>query len=315
MRFFLILVLLYLPFSICAQNRATIDITLQNTKRIKVERRSIFEKPVNYNLTKIDEEHYSLNYFDNKPGVIYINGRPILVTPGDDVKLMYKLIVWDDESFKDTITATGNNAKNYTFSNFVTVRKIDGEVYLDFKNVKYQNNSLAFYADLAKFHAFRLKYYNFYLHKYSYDKSFIDYIARATNFEFLSNAIYFESELATYNKKQFPAFSEKVSTAFLNTNFIPADTSYTYRMEETFSAFFYNLTHIKFNPIDSEKNFDNLLNYIVKYPNPFVREYFFYFLITKYNKVWAKYRPKDIIPVIQNIKNPAIKNALKNYTY
>lgn len=72
---------------------------------------------------------------------------------------------------------------------------------------------------------------------------------------------------------------------------------------------------MEFYPAESKKNFEGLLNFAIKYQDPFVKEYFLYFLIVDYHNAWKKFRPNDMIPIIQNIKNPAIKNALKGYDY
>ncbi|MFI5136392.1 MAG: hypothetical protein ACHQIM_01105 [Sphingobacteriales bacterium] len=318
MKLFFLSLILFFPFCVFAQSTATVDITFQNAKIIKIERRPFFKfkKPDNFKITILDKTHYLLNYLDTKPGVVFINERPVLITPGDDVKLTYKLIVWDYEDFKDTISATGNNAKNYTYSNFATgTRLIKGDIFPDLRIVKYQTNSLALYADLVKAYAFRDAWYDSFLKKYGYDKSFADYIKRTNNIEFLVNAVALETELATNYKKQLPPFAEKVHAAFQNTDFIPADTNYTYRMEETFYTFFWHLAHEEFYPLDSRKNFDSLLNFVIKYPNPFVKEYFLFFFIIDYNKIWREFRPESLVKVIKSIKNPAIKEALKNYTY
>ncbi|MFP3637057.1 hypothetical protein, partial [Bacillus sp. SIMBA_033] len=73
-----------------------------------------------FTLEKIDNSHYIINYIYDKPSMVYINQRPVLITPGDDVNLTYRVIVWNDQEFKDTVQAAGNNAINYTFSNFFT---------------------------------------------------------------------------------------------------------------------------------------------------------------------------------------------------
>lgn len=235
-----IALILSIPFSVSAQSRATVDISFQNIEITKIERRSFFkfQKTDNFKLTKLDETHYILNYLDTKPGVVYVNQRPILITPGDNVKLTYKLIVWDYEHFADTLSATGNNAINYTYSNFVTPKLIKGDKFPDLRSEKYQTNSMALYADLVKAYAFRDTYYDSYLKQYGYDKNFTAYVKRINNIEFLSNALSLATELASGYKKQYPAFAEKVHAAFLNTNFMAADTNYTYRMEEVFYAFF-----------------------------------------------------------------------------
>ncbi|WDF80736.1 hypothetical protein PQ469_12035 [Mucilaginibacter sp. KACC 22773] len=306
-----------LPFLVNAQSTATVAITFQNAKYTKIEKHSFFKfkKPDNFVLKKIDNEHYKLDYLDSKPGVLYVNKRPILITPGDNVKLTYKLIIWDDENFKDTISALGKNAKNYTYSNFLNTRLVKGDSFPDLRNVKYQNDPEALYTALVNAYAFRLTYYNAPLKVYGYDKSFSDYVKRINNIEFLSHALSLETELGEQHKKQHPVFAKKVREAFFNTSFIAADTNYTYRMEETFYAYFWHLAHAEFAPLNSRKNFDGLLTFIINYPNSFVRDYFLSFLIIDYNDSWNKFRPQSIMAVVQAIKNPSLKELLRNYDY
>ena len=94
-----------------AQKTASIAITLKNSKDINVEQLVFFEQPSSYSLerpsddelriqfnkglnlprsaffsvSKIDDYHYLLKYRSDKPEMVYINYRPIYITPGDSV--------------------------------------------------------------------------------------------------------------------------------------------------------------------------------------------------------------------------------------
>lgn len=311
------LLLFFSPFFALAQTTATVNITFQNCVQYKIERNAFLrlKKPDNFKITQIDQTHYVLNYMDTRPGSVFVNERPILITPGDNVQVTYRMIVWNDDEFRDTISAVGNNAINYTYSNFVTNGRVTGDFFPDFREDQYQNNPTALYDGLIKGYAFRDAYYGSNLEKYSYSTNFKEFIKRFNNLERVFYLLELETEFANNNRVLLPVFSQKAHDLFYNTYFVPSDTCYTKRMEEMFDYFFWHICHVEFAPVDSKANFDKVLDFAMKYHDPFVKEYFLYFIIVDYNELWKKYKTKDAIAAIQKIKNPAIKESLKNYTY
>lgn len=235
--------------------------------------------------------------------------------PGDDVKLTYKVIVWNDREFQDTVYAKGNNAINYTFSNFFTPRLIKGDRFPDLRTVKYQNDPVALYNDLVGAYEFRNTYYNSFLKKYHYNNTMSAYITRANHIQFLLNALQLEKEVAKKYNKHWPKFHDMVCKAFMATKFVPEDTDYSDRMEQTIYSFFMNLAQIEYKNIETKQSFDYLLDFIVKYPDSFVKEYFLFFLITEYNRSWKKFRPENMLAEIKNIKNPKIIKVIAEYDF
>lgn len=342
---FSFIVLILKPGLTIAQETASVDITFENATYHRIERPSFYQKfKANYtssknfdgpafvqaymsskpgdesqqsdrfNLTKLSESHYMLHYRYKQPGIVYINMHPVLISPGDNTKVVYKREA-SNRGSKDTIIATGSNPRNYTFSNFFNSRLVKGDNFPDLRSAKYQTNGALLYDDLVKAYSFREAYYNSFLRKYNYEASLSAFIRRANHIEFLSHALSLETELAENYKGQLSPFSERMNNAFARTNFIQADTNYTYRMEELFNAYFWSLTHTRYKNINVRENFDSLLKYINGYPNSFVKEYFLFFLIAEYNDAWKKYRPENRITIVKGIKNPAIKEALQNYDY
>lgn|GEM_PF-6993142 len=49
----------------------------------------MLQRPLNYEVKKHDKQNYSIIYRGNKPKVLYLNDRPIYITPGDHVQLEY----------------------------------------------------------------------------------------------------------------------------------------------------------------------------------------------------------------------------------
>ncbi len=299
------------------QKKTTIFITLENTNKLNIERRSFFRKQPVYDLAKIDDQHYVLNYLPDKPGMIYIHGRPMLITPYDDIKLTYRLIVYTYDTFRDTLIAEGKNAENYTFSNYTTFsdpvkkRTID-DFYPDFKSDKYRNNMRGYFNDIIKNKKLSDKYLDSLLSKKNYDQKLIDYLNRSRWGIFFFGVRYYEDMLAQNSSNQLTGFSKKVDSLFSSIDFIPSDSCYSAEMENSFRLYFGHLTKIRFKPLNTEDNFEKLFSFVRNYPNPFVREYFLYFLISDYKSMLRKSHWNDMKKFIADIKNPEIIAELKN---
>lgn len=342
MKLRIILSILIFPFYVLAQKTAKVEITFENSKYRVIEKPLFFkfnkqfdptkseleflteyvrdksgeltQNSDRFTLEKINNAHYVINYVYDKPSMVYINQRPVLITPGDDVKLTYRVMVWNDQEFKDTVLAVGNNAINYTFSNFFTPRLIKGDRFPDLRTVKYQNDPVALYKDLISAYTFRKQYYNSFLQKYHYNKEMFAYLTRANHIQFLLQGLQLEKEIAKGYKNHWPVFRDMLHKAFVTTKFDPKDTDYSDRMEQTIYAFFTNVAQLQYKNVLSKQSFDSIYEFIAKYPDSFVKEYFLFFLVSEYNGSWKKFRTKSMLSAIKNVKNPEILKAIARYT-
>jgi len=71
----------------------------------------------------------------------------------------------------------------------------------------------------------------------------------------------------------------------------------------------YHLVHITFKHVNAKSEFDALYSYIKAYENPFIREYFIYFLMVDNKNLIEKFKPQDIQELTRNITNKNIINA------
>lgn len=312
--FYMISMIMYFPIYGQSQT-AMINITLQNTNKIRVDRRSsIFKRPTNYILEKTDEAHYILKYFGKQPDILTFNFRDIFINPGDQVSLTYIFNSRIDGNIKDSLIATGSNYSNYLFSNARKAKQIDNP-YPNEDDSKYKNNLGAFYADVVKFHKSFDDFYGSRREKIGPDKRLLDYLKREGHLQFLMNLMYFSGEFYKQKNPQLPLFLEKFDSDFKHTKFIPTDTIYGCKMEDAFRAYLYHLVHTKFGGTSTKNNFTKLYLEIKQYPTLFVKEYLLYFLLTDSKDLVVKYRPQDIQSEIKKIQNPSIITALRDVPY
>jgi len=289
-----------------------VEVTLQNVNKLTVERQVLFDKPTNFELSKVDDSHYILNYLWSKPGILYLNSHPVFITPGDSIQLLHKVILKTSNVYRDTIIAKGNNSGNYTFSNFVD-KRLPGGHFPELSDNRYKGDINLLYNDLKAYFSFRTRQYEALFAKGNYSKELVDFIKRKKRLDFLSVLVNFEGDILKQYPNQIANFSQKVESEFLNTVFIPSDTSYTRRMEEIFKNYLYRLVYFKGNGIKTEKDFSSTINRIQAYPNPFVREYLLCFLVIDYNEIWKKYENENSRSLVKHIKNPVISNEMKKY--
>jgi len=320
-----------------AQKTASIAITLKNSKDINVEQLAFFEQPSSYSLerpsddelriqfnkglnlprsaffsvSKIDDYHYLLKYRSDKPEMVYINYRPIYITPGDSVQLTDKMKVSDRNSEQDTLIAYGKNSSNYMFSNYLfnrTLLKHKPEA----KNVKYDQNIQLFYDDLVKFYKLNDDFFQPLYTSKGCAKSLIDYLSRKRRIDFLFDLYYFEQEFQTNKHSQLSKFSGLIDSTFENTKFNPGDTSFSFAMENVFRGYFKRLVNVKFNRLTSKNDYDHLYSNINKYPNPLIREYLLYFFAMNYYKDPKNFNAAEVDALVEESKNANIRKAFKD---
>lgn len=229
------------------------------------------------------------------------------------MQLTHRIILRTATIFRDTLIAKGRNEGNYVYSNFTERRRAVDRSYPEIANKKYKGNALGFYNDLVNYFSIRGKYVDALFSKIGSSRTLVDFMKRKRRLDFLSNLVYFEEQIAKKDPDQLPAFSQKLEADFRSTVFIPSDTAYTRRMEEIFKNYLYHLVYIKCNGVATGKDFDNLINYIQAYPNPFMKEYLLCFLITDYNGIWKKYKSPRATGLVENINNPILIGELKKY--
>ena len=318
------------------QNTASVAITLENTKSINIERNNFFEQAHNYslvrlpddelsiqfnkgyelpkllnlNVSKIDDYHYLLRCRSDKPEMVYINYKPIYITPGDSVQLTYKMTGQEMNTIQDSIIAYGKNNCDYTFSNYTFNRALL-KYRPDIKSAVYKLNSELYFKDLARFYQLNDTFFNSLFTKKGCAKPLVEYLGRKRRVDLLFDLFYYEEQLQYNNNTQLNRFSDLIDTAFAKSNFKPADTSYSFVMENVFKGYFKYLVNVKFNRLKSKNDYDNLYSYVKNYPKPFVRDYFLYFLAMNYDKNPLNINAAEVDKLLEESNNLNIKNAIK----
>lgn len=278
--------------------------------------RSMLQRPANYELRKHDDRNYSIIYRGDKPKILYLNGRPIYITPRDRVRLEYHRISEPGRE-RDTIIATGDNAKNYTYSYLTQFdtkeRKERSGIYIPkLSSSKYKDAKHSFYDDLRQYHAVDRKYIDSLLSS----RGFNSHIIRQAELDAYALEIFGnrgdENELLKTNKTQLEDFSKKLETHFASRNISPNDTIYSYSIEEAIRLYFGHLEEIKFASVKTDQQLLDMVSYIKAYPNHFVREYLLCFLMQNYESRLTEKYMAEIKPELDKIENPFIITMLKN---
>ncbi|MFA6087768.1 hypothetical protein [Mucilaginibacter sp.] len=307
-----ILFILFFGFVCEAQKPANISITLENSTQLQINHLSLFEKAGNYLLTKQDETHYTLTYNEPIPGILYLNLKPIYITPGDNIQLTWRLVSKTMDEQVDSLLATGVHSGNYIYSNYIMTKKLDS-YFPDFDGAKYQKNPLLLYQDLNTFEKVYFNYFDKILTSLQCSPALIGFVKRAEQNQFFFNMIYFENELYKSNNPGLGNFSKTLDDSFLATRFLPGDTHFNFVQENLFKRYLTRLVQIKFKQLTSHADAVALFNYINKYPNAYVREYFLYFLVKEYNSKAKLLNRESLEDSLQTITNVDIKDNLKNY--
>ncbi len=335
------LILFYNYTQAKAQTGARVEITLENTTYINVEKRMFFEQPTpsslhrptddllsiqlnkgqnlpnseRLNVEKIDDYHYVLNSLSEKPEIVYFNYRLLYISPGDDIKLTFKASTQPMDPIFDEIIASGINSGNYNYTNFLNRKKLLDDYYPSFESQKYKANRTLFFQDLNKFYKFQSEYFDSLFTSMNCSRELIEYLQREYNYGLYFDLFLFETQLLNQQSPQLPAFSVLIEDSFRKIKFVSADTAQNFIMENLFKAYFKHLITVKFKQPNTKLQFDKLLNYIQEYPDLLVQEYLTYFLIANYHSTLDKYYSDDKVKnMIVAMKNQNVRQALNIYS-
>jgi hypothetical protein len=305
----------FLLFScmICqAQKPAIINITLENSKQLQIDHLSIFNKVGKYELTKKDDTHYTLTYNEPIPGILYLNLKPFYITPGDNIQLTWRLFSKTMDVQVDSLFATGVNAGNYMYTNYTMTRKLDS-YFPDFESTKYKSNPMLLYQDLSAFEKVYYNYFDKLLTSLKCSPALIGFVKRTEQNQFYFNMMFFENELYESNNPGLGNFSRVLDDSFIAAKFLPGDTHFNFVQENLFKRYLARLVQRKFKYLNSRNDTVALFNYIDKYPNAYIREYFLYFLVKEYNSKTKLLNREKLEDSLRTIANADIKDDLKNY--
>lgn len=273
--------------TICAQT-AQITIKKINFPWLAIESYAYFKSDNEIKVEKIGENEFKLSYFGNKPKSFFINFREVLISPRDSINLVYNCLNNDPDNFKDILIANGKNKSNYIFSNVIKDRMPE-DLYPDYKQPKYLNNVRMLCGVLENnFNKFSKNVADT-LKKYNCNEEFSAYIARKSKLKFLT-ALYYLNENSRTNQVQKKELLKVIDSAFIHANFVKTDTAYSSFMEDAFNDYFTKILIPKYNNLNVENEFINLVKYIDQFPSDFIKEYFVYFLSTDYSAEILKYK-------------------------
>lgn len=277
---------------------------------------AILPRPVNYELKKIDGQNYSLVYRGNKPKVLYLNERPIYITPGDKVQLRIDYIS-EPGMERDTIIANGDNAANYIYS-YLTLfdskqrRQAIHMEYPNFADSKYSKATISLFDDVTTYTTLSWKYVNSVLSDRKYNSNIIQQAEQDLYTTRIFGDRYLEEKLVAVNKIQSQDFTKKFEQHFTSRNISPLDTTYSLNIEGAMASYFGHLKEVKFGGVKNNQQLSTLISYIKNYPNNFVREYFLFFLMQNYQSRLIGDYAVQIKSEIDKIENPVILAALKS---
>jgi len=281
-----------------------------------IKDRSVLPRTKYYEVNKIDNKNYTLIYKGNKPRVLYLDEKPIYITPGDKVHLNFSYISELGRE-RDTVIATGDNAANYTYYPILLLdskerRKAIGMSYPNPADSKYAKIIPSLYDDLMRYNALSWKHINALLVAGNYNNDIIRQMELDTYAISMFSHRFFEEKLLNTNSIQLKDFAKKLERDFALRNINPADTIFSPNIEGAISLYFGHLEEVKFAGVKSDSELLALISYVKNYPNQFVREYLLYFLMQNFGaKLSADYHAK-IKPDLDKIGNPIIIAALKN---
>lgn len=283
-----LVVLINLSFSnLIFSQTAQINITIENFPYLLIEPYPFFKSEKEIKVEKVDMDNFKLIFYGKKPKSYFLNYREILISPGDSIDITFRNLNSDPSEHEDVLIASGSNKGNYIFSNYINSRMPEN-YYPDYKQEKYLNNigllCNTLKSNFDKYHkgvADTLK-------KYDTNKEFSAYILRTSNLKYLTALYYLNDNLKNY-PKQRNELIKVIDSNFLNTNFVKSDTTYSYFMEVAFNNYFTKIVIPKFNNLVTETDYQSLINFIVSFPNNFIKEYFVYFLATDYRLAITKY--------------------------
>lgn len=327
-----------LSLNIFAQKASVISVTLKNSPKLNIEKHHFFGRPINsseeemsqeefiavmkagevrdenskFFVKQVDNSHYTITQYLKTPEVIYLNYRPIYVTPGDTVKLTHIIISPDSDTFKDEIIASGKNKGNYEFSNFTASKEFDKGYPLIASN-KYKGNVAGFHADIWKYYAKYSQRMDSLLNKLSCSPELIEYVKRKKKEQLLINLTIYEDQLLKDKNPQIKLYGKLLDDAFLSHNFVPSDTLNGMTMENVFKRYLSRLVRIKHNNLLNKADFNALLSEISALKQPIAKDYMLYFLMLNYNSSMKKYAPLELNGYIDEIEDQRVQAQLEKF--
>jgi hypothetical protein len=303
--------LLIATAAVKGQTPAKVYVTLDNSKQMHLERYSFFNKQVNYTVHKTDDTHYILQYTAPIPGLIFLNYKPIYVTPGDSIALTYKMFFQTRDLMSDTLMASGKNSANYMFANLIATHALD-KYFPDFKEARYKNDVVFFYNQLCDEEKISNSYFDKLLNARGCSPALIAYLKRARRVQLLFNLVYFENEMSETRNMGLAAFSKLVDNAMAGTKFAPGDADLSFIQENLFRKYLARLINIRFNQLNTKKDYVALLSYIDAYPDSYVREYFIYNLLKDYKNKLNLVDREALTDRVQTFTNQDIKSEIND---
>lgn len=274
-----------------SQTTAKIDVKIENFGFLQLQAFTFFYSENQFDVKKNGDGNYTVNYFGKQPKLLFLNTHAIYVSPGDSVQLTYKTLNADPYNYLDTIMASGTNVGNYVFSNF-NYRK-PREFYGNAADTeRYENDHTLLYSELKKKYESYDKEVNEKLVAAGTNPNLTAYFQRQSKLLFIFDMLGYEEKYTPIHPAKAAYFQNIADSLFQATNFIPADTVYTYTMEQLFKKYIGRAIKSKFNSLKTKTDFDQLMAYLRSYPSDFVKQYFVYFLATDYNYLISKY-PSD----------------------
>ena len=337
-KYLIINCLTLISLNIFAQKASVISVTLNNSPKLNIEKHHFFDRPKNSSeevmtqeefigimkagevhgensklfVRKTDDTHYTITQYLKTPEVIYLNYRPIHVTPGDTVSLTHMIISSDSDSFKDTIIASGKNKGNYEFSNFTSSKEFDKDYPL-IGSAKYKGNVTGFHTDIWKYYTKYSKRMDSLLNKSKCSLELIDYVKRKKQEQLLINLTIYEDELLKNKNPQIKLYGKLLDDAFLSHNFVPSDTLHGMTMENVFKRYLSRLVRIKHNNLMNKADFTALLSEISMSNQAIVKDYLLYFLIRNYISSVKKYASLELNGYIDDIEDKRVQAQLEQF--
>ncbi|TCC99861.1 hypothetical protein [Pedobacter psychroterrae] len=306
-------------FAQSRDNVTTVTIKAEKGRLMIIKDRSVIRRDVNYEVKKGENNNYVITYFGTTPKILYVNERPIYITPGDDVKLDYRYIR-DPGKERDTLIATGLHFENYIYSQALMfkspgrTKSMEGILIPKLSDSKYKSSAISFYDDLRKYHDAQWRYSKSYLLHQGYNSDIIRQSEQDDFVRELFSLRYYEDNFAKANKAQLEDFSKKLDLYFSSKNISPSDTALSLNIEGAIAMYFGHLAEIKFRKLETEQLLHEMVLFIKNYPNQFVREYLLFFLKEDYADTLQRYNFTGLGVELEKISNPVIKAALNEKT-
>ncbi|MCY1510164.1 hypothetical protein D9M68_445340 [compost metagenome] len=286
---------------------AYIDVKIENFPYLLIERASFFKSPKQVKVEKLGDLHFLIQIEISKPRLYNINFREILVSPGDTVSLIFRVTDPNPDHHRDTLIAKGSNTGNYTFSN----RRLDRipKVYFPDEN-QYRQKLPQLLNILIENYGKYTKEIETYLKEIHANSDMSAYLIRNLNWQLFYNLEYLEQKIGDYgsNKTKLYQFRDSL---FSNTHFVKTDTAYSQTMETLFENQFKYMVSKKFKNVSTQQDYSALLDYIVDYPNLFIKDYFVYFLNENYAYLTKKFSDKRWTTLL--LSNPYISRQRNQF--